>query len=156
MFLLFQGLTILCDSSSIRLVSSGMYENLVTVSVREAGEEDMNYEENVIMLCPDFDWTHCIFQSVDLTVLYIKNSCSSKIVLQYKNTRVFSSFSLSNHAFKKKKINKKKLLVELCKKDISPFVIAFSLNINQDIFAWSHLLQKFVMICSFFSKESLC
>jgi len=55
MFLLFQGLTILCDSSSIRLVSSGMYENLVTVSVREAGEEDMNYEENVIMLCPDFD-----------------------------------------------------------------------------------------------------
>lgn len=77
--------------------------------MHEAGEEDMNYEENVIMLCPEFDWTHCIFQSVDLTVLYIKNSCSSTIVLQYKNTRVFSSFSLSNHAFKKKKLTKKAL-----------------------------------------------
>ena len=51
----FQGLTILCDSSSIRLVSSGMYENVVTVSIKEAGEEDMNYEENIIMLCPGFN-----------------------------------------------------------------------------------------------------
>jgi len=77
----------------------------------------------------------------------------------YYNTKIqeFSLLSLSQimHS-RKKKLTKKKLLVELCKKDISPFVIAFSLNINQDIFAWSHLLQKFVMICSFFSKESLC
>ena len=54
-FFVFQGLTILCDSSSIRLVSSGMYENVVTVSIKEAGEEDMNYEENIIMLCPGFN-----------------------------------------------------------------------------------------------------
>ena len=49
------GLTILCDSSSIRLVSSGMYDNLVTVSVREAVEEDMNFETNMLMVCPNFD-----------------------------------------------------------------------------------------------------
>jgi len=49
------GLTILCDSSSIRLVSSGYYENLLTVSVREADEQDMNFEENILMVCPGFD-----------------------------------------------------------------------------------------------------
>ena len=32
-----------------------MYENVVTVSIKEAGEEDMNYEENIIMLCPGFN-----------------------------------------------------------------------------------------------------
>ena len=58
------GLTILCDSSSIRLVSSGMYDNLVTVSVREAVEEDMNFETNMLMVCPNFDWTHCKFQNI--------------------------------------------------------------------------------------------
>ena len=50
----FQGLTILCDSSSVRLVSSGKYENSVTVAIDEAMEEDMDYENNVIMVCPDY------------------------------------------------------------------------------------------------------
>ena len=50
----FQGLTILCDSSSVRLVSSGNYENSVTVAIDDATEEDMDYENNVVMVCPGF------------------------------------------------------------------------------------------------------
>jgi len=49
------GLTILCDSSSVRLVSSGNYDNSVTVAIEEAVEEDMDYENNVIMVCPDYN-----------------------------------------------------------------------------------------------------
>jgi len=48
------GLTILCDSSSVRLVSSGNYENSVTVAIDEATEEDMDYENNVVMVCPGY------------------------------------------------------------------------------------------------------
>ena len=49
-----QGLTILCDSSSIRLISSGSYENSVTITTEEAMENDMDYENNVIMVCPGY------------------------------------------------------------------------------------------------------
>ena len=49
-----QGLTILCDSSSIRLISSGNYENSVTITTEEAMENDMDYENNVIMVCPGY------------------------------------------------------------------------------------------------------
>jgi len=48
------GLTILCDSSSIRLISSGNYENSVTITTEEAMENDMDYENNVIMVCPGY------------------------------------------------------------------------------------------------------
>jgi len=48
------GLTILCDSSSVRLVSSGKFENSVTVHVQEARDEDMNYDKNIVMMCPGY------------------------------------------------------------------------------------------------------
>lgn len=51
----FQGLTILCDSSSVRLVSSGKYDNSVTVLVKEATDTDIDYAKNVIMMCPGFN-----------------------------------------------------------------------------------------------------
>jgi len=49
-----KGLTVLCDSSSIRLVSSGYYDNTITVAVRKAEEEDMDYNKNIIMMCPAY------------------------------------------------------------------------------------------------------
>lgn len=49
-----KGLTVLCDSSSVRLVSSGFYENSITVVVKKAEEEDMDYDKNIIMTCPAY------------------------------------------------------------------------------------------------------
>ena len=49
-----QGLTILCDSASIRLVSSGYYDNSVTIHIKEATERDMDYRDNLVMVCPGY------------------------------------------------------------------------------------------------------
>lgn len=49
-----KGLTILCDSSSIRLVSSGRFNNSLAVVVKEASDEDMNYQDNIVMMCPGY------------------------------------------------------------------------------------------------------
>ena len=54
LFIYFQGLTVLCDSSSVRLVSSGLYENSVTVYMREPKAEDLKYTSDVIMICPGY------------------------------------------------------------------------------------------------------
>ena len=45
---------ILCDSSTVRLVSSGDYKNSVTVLVRAANEDDLGNKKDVKMICPDF------------------------------------------------------------------------------------------------------
>lgn len=48
------GLTVLCESSTVRLVSSGNYENSITVFAKEAEEKDLDYEKNIIMICPNY------------------------------------------------------------------------------------------------------
>ena len=47
-------MVILCDSSTVRLVSSGDYKNSVTVLVRAANEDDLKNKNDVQMVCPDF------------------------------------------------------------------------------------------------------
>jgi len=49
-----KGLTVLCGSSTVRLVSSGEYDNAVTVMVKAATDDDLDYEKNMIMTCPEF------------------------------------------------------------------------------------------------------
>ena len=49
-----QAMVILCDSSTVRLVSSGDYKNSVTVLVRAADEDDLKNKNDVQMVCPDF------------------------------------------------------------------------------------------------------
>ena len=49
-----KALTVLCGSSTVRLVSSGDYDNSVIVLVKAATEEDLNYETNLVMTCPEF------------------------------------------------------------------------------------------------------
>jgi len=49
-----KGLTVLCGSSTVRLVSSGEFDNSVTVLVKAATDDDLNYEKNMIMTCPEF------------------------------------------------------------------------------------------------------
>jgi len=49
-----KGLTVLCGSSTVRLVSSGEFDNSVTVLVKAATDDDLNYENNLVMTCPEF------------------------------------------------------------------------------------------------------
>jgi len=49
-----KAMIILCDSSTVRLVSSGDYKNHVTVLVRAAGEDDLENKNDVKMVCPNF------------------------------------------------------------------------------------------------------
>jgi len=49
-----KGLTVLCGSSTVRLVSSGQFDNSVTVLVKAATDDDLNYDKNMIMTCPEF------------------------------------------------------------------------------------------------------
>jgi len=49
-----KGLTVLCGSSTVRLVSSGEYDNSVTVLVKAATDEDLDYNNNLVMTCPEF------------------------------------------------------------------------------------------------------
>ena len=49
-----KALTVLCGSSTVRLVSSGDYDNSVVVLVKAATDEDLNYETNLVMTCPEF------------------------------------------------------------------------------------------------------
>jgi hypothetical protein len=44
-------MTVLCSSSTIRLVSSGAHDNSVTISASAAGEEDIDFN-NLIVMCP--------------------------------------------------------------------------------------------------------
>ena len=37
-----------------RLVSSGEYDNSVTVLVKAATDEDLDYNNNLVMTCPEF------------------------------------------------------------------------------------------------------
>ncbi|XP_023337529.1 corticotropin-releasing factor-binding protein [Eurytemora carolleeae] len=48
-------LTILCGSSTVRLVSSGEYRNSVTALVQAATEDDLDITKNIIMTCPKFE-----------------------------------------------------------------------------------------------------
>lgn len=48
-----KGLTVMCGSSTVRLVSSGNFENSVTVYVSAATEEDLNENKNFILTCPE-------------------------------------------------------------------------------------------------------
>jgi len=45
-------LTILCGSSTLRLVSSGEFRNSVTALVQEATLDDLDTNKNIIMACP--------------------------------------------------------------------------------------------------------
>lgn len=47
-----KGLTILCGSSTVRLVSSGAYRNSVTFLVEAATEQDMDTSNNILITCP--------------------------------------------------------------------------------------------------------
>ena len=49
-----KALTVLCGSSTVRLVSSGSFHNSVVVLVKAATNEDLNYETNLVMTCPEF------------------------------------------------------------------------------------------------------
>ena len=49
-----KALTVLCGSSTVRLVSSGSYHNSVVVLVKAATDEDLNYDNNLVMTCPEF------------------------------------------------------------------------------------------------------
>lgn len=49
-----KGLTVLCGSSTVRLVSSGKYDNTLSLFVKAAGEEDLDFESNLVITCPDF------------------------------------------------------------------------------------------------------
>ena len=39
---------------SLRLVSGGEYDNSVTVLVKAASDEDLDYSRNLVMTCPEF------------------------------------------------------------------------------------------------------
>lgn len=47
-------LTVLCGSSTVRLVSSGLFNNEVSVRVKAAAVEDLNFQQNLVMTCPEF------------------------------------------------------------------------------------------------------
>lgn len=49
-----KGMTVLCGSSTVRLVSSGSYTNSLTVLVKAAGEEDLDFSRNLVMACASF------------------------------------------------------------------------------------------------------
>ena len=38
----------------LRLVSSGEFDNSVTVLVKAASDEDLDYSRNLVMTCPEF------------------------------------------------------------------------------------------------------
>ena len=38
----------------LRLVSSGEYDNSVTVLVKAASDEDLDFSRNLVMTCPEF------------------------------------------------------------------------------------------------------
>ena len=42
------------DNIWLRLVSSGEYDNSVTVLVKAASDEDLDYNRNLVMTCPEF------------------------------------------------------------------------------------------------------
>ena len=48
-----QGMTSFCSSSTFRLVSSGRFDNSVTVRARAASESDIDFNSLMVM-CPDF------------------------------------------------------------------------------------------------------
>lgn len=47
-----RGLTVMCGSSTVRLVSSGNFENSITVYVSAATEQDLKENNNYILTCP--------------------------------------------------------------------------------------------------------
>jgi len=49
-----KGLTVLCGSSTVRLVSSGNFVNTVTVLVKAATEDDLSFDHNMVITCPEF------------------------------------------------------------------------------------------------------
>lgn len=48
-----RGMTAFCSSSTFRLVSSGRYDNSVTIRARAASESDIDFNSLMVM-CPDF------------------------------------------------------------------------------------------------------
>lgn len=49
-----QGISIMCGSSTMRLVSSGDTHNAVTVFVKAVEEADLDMDKNLLLMCPDF------------------------------------------------------------------------------------------------------
>eukprot|EP00095_Tigriopus_kingsejongensis_P011020 maker-scaffold109_size355148-snap-gene-0.14 protein:Tk11020 transcript:maker-scaffold109_size355148-snap-gene-0.14-mRNA-1 annotation:"corticotropin-releasing hormone binding protein" len=50
-----KGSTVLCGSSTVRMVSTGGNDNIVSVWARPAGhEDDLDFGKNHILMCPDF------------------------------------------------------------------------------------------------------
>jgi len=49
-----KNLTVLCGSSTVRLVSSGKFNNEVVVLVKAATEEDLDFQRNMVITCPEF------------------------------------------------------------------------------------------------------
>ena len=53
----------LCESSSVTLVSSGMLENSMKISTEEAKAEDFDPDSNHVLMCPnsidqDYDYIY--------------------------------------------------------------------------------------------------
>ncbi|XP_023333201.1 corticotropin-releasing factor-binding protein [Eurytemora carolleeae] len=48
-----KGLTVLCGSSTVRLVSSGDFENTVSVYVKAASDDDLDFNTNYVITCPE-------------------------------------------------------------------------------------------------------
>nr|AWT97556.1 corticotropin-releasing hormone-binding protein [Eurytemora pacifica] len=48
-----KGLTVLCGSSTVRLVSSGNFENSVSVYIKAAEDEDLDFNTNHVISCPE-------------------------------------------------------------------------------------------------------
>ena len=54
---------VLCESSGVTLVSSGMLENSMTISTEEAKAVDFDPDRNHVLMCPnsidqDYDYTY--------------------------------------------------------------------------------------------------
>ncbi len=45
-------MTVLCASSTLRLVSSGLYDNSVTIRARPASEADVADFNSLLVMCP--------------------------------------------------------------------------------------------------------
>ena len=79
-------MVILCDSSTVRLVSSGDYKNSVTVLVRAANEDDLKNKNDIQMVCPDF-WNVATIRIVlpveNMETLLIKESVDNMNWINY-------------------------------------------------------------------------
>ena len=58
--LFWQGFAVLCESSTVKLVSSGRFNNEVRIFAKAASADDFNTDDNHVQMCPfseeDYDY----------------------------------------------------------------------------------------------------